>query len=105
MTSSICIPATAPTTKLDEPMNLTELVKGQDQDLLDRMAPLVRRQSVSLDLASVERIDAAGIAVLIMLYRSAQETGHCFSVSNTSRHVAEMLSLVGLDRILLKKPD
>jgi anti-anti-sigma regulatory factor len=65
------------------------------------MTPVVRRQSVSLDMTSVERIDAAGIAALISLYRIADEAGNSFSVSNAAPHVAELLALVGLDGILL----
>ena len=83
------------------PCALTKLVKGSDQHFVESMTPVVRNQSVSLDLGSVERIDAAGIAALISLYRIACESGHSFSVSNVSARVAEMLALVGLDRILL----
>jgi anti-anti-sigma factor len=80
---------------------MTELVRGQDQDLLRRLSPLVRQRDVSLDLGNVERIDAAGIAALISLYGYARETGHTFTVENASPRVAEILTLVGLDRILL----
>jgi anti-anti-sigma factor len=80
---------------------LTELVRGNEEYLLDLLSPLVRRQSVMLDLGRVERIDAAGIAALISLYGNAHEAGHFFSVTNPSPHVAEILALVGLDRILL----
>jgi anti-anti-sigma factor len=83
--------------------NMTELVKGNDLILLERMTPLVHRQSVTLDLEIVERIDAAGIAVLISLYCRAHESGHTFTVSNLSPRVAEILSIVGLDRILLSQ--
>ena len=79
---------------------LTELVRGNEQRLLDRFAPLVRHQCVSLDLGSVERIDAAGIAALISLYGSARDAGHHFNVSNVSPRVAQILALVGLERIL-----
>jgi anti-anti-sigma regulatory factor len=86
-----------------ESTDLTELVRGQEQDMLDRLTPLVRRQSVSLDLSRVQRIDAAGIAALISLHANAYEAGHCFTVVNPSPHVAEILSLVGLERILLSR--
>lgn len=82
---------------------LTDLVRGNDHRLLDRLTPLVRRQSLSLDLSAVQRIDAAGIAVLIALYRAAHEAGHSFTVSNSSPRVAKTLALVGLDRILLSQ--
>lgn len=83
--------------------NYTELVRGSEQRLLERVAPLVLRQCVSLDLGSVKRIDAAGIAALISLYGSAREAGHLFTVTNASPRVAQILALVGLERILLSQ--
>ncbi|MDR3749847.1 MAG: STAS domain-containing protein [Terracidiphilus sp.] len=91
----------ARTTAFAGPGELTELVRGQEQRLLEQMMPQVRRQSVTLDLRSVERIDAAGIAALISLYCGARETGHSFDLCNVSQRVAEILALVGVDRILL----
>jgi anti-anti-sigma factor len=82
---------------------MTELVRGSDRPLLDRLTPVVRRQSLSLDLSLVERIDAAGISALISLYRDALESGHRFTVCNASPRVAEILALVGLERILLSQ--
>jgi anti-anti-sigma factor len=90
--------AAPPSTELE---GLTELVRGQERRLLDQMIPLVRRQSVSLDLRAVERIDAAGIAALISLYCSARETGHNFTICNASPRVADILALVGVDHVLL----
>lgn len=87
-------------TGLTESTELTELVRGHEQGLLERFTPLVRRQSVTLDLSRVQRIDAAGIAALISLHANAYEAGHCFTVVNPTPHVAEILSLVGLERIL-----
>ena len=84
-----------------KPCELTELVRGCDRRLVEEMTPVVRRQSVSLDLGRVERIDAAGIAALISLYCIACQSGHGFSVTNATARVTEMLALVGLDRILL----
>jgi anti-anti-sigma regulatory factor len=85
------------------PCELSELVRGRDQGLLAKLAPLVRQHSVSLDMGRVNRIDAAGIAALILLYGSARDAGHGFTVSNASARVREMLALVGLDRILLSQ--
>lgn len=79
---------------------MTELVRGQEEKLLERLTPLVRSQSVTLELNGVERIDAAGIAALIKLYCLATEEGHSFTVSHAQTHVAEILQLVGLERIL-----
>ena len=82
---------------------ISELVRGNEQQLLDEVTPLVQRQSVTLDLGRVERIDAAGISALITLYATAWESGHGFAVSNVSGHVAQILTLVGLDRILVSQ--
>jgi anti-anti-sigma factor len=80
--------------------NLHELVRGQDQRLLKDLEPVVRHQSVTLDMRHIERIDAAGIAALISLYGTARMAGHEFAIMNASHRVAEILELVGLDRIL-----
>jgi anti-anti-sigma factor len=90
-------------TLLISPGELRELVRGQEQGFVERLTPLVSRQSVTLDLTHVERIDAAGIAALISLYWCADAAGNKFSVVNASAHVAEILALVGLDRILISR--
>lgn len=82
---------------------LHSLVRGTEAEFLEQMMPLVRRQSVCLDLGRVERIDAAGIAALIELYRAAREAGRCFGVTNPMPHVKEILGLVGLDRFLMNE--
>jgi len=94
-------PAIAPPQSADS-IQLTELVRGSDRRLLEHLEPLARRQSINLDLASVERIDAAGISALIALYTASRDAGHRFTVSNASARVAAVLALVGLDRFLLQ---
>jgi len=82
---------------------MTELVRGNHQHLLEIMRPLVRRQSIALDMLLIERIDAAGIAVLVSLYTTARDAGNSFTVCNASPRVARILSLFGLDRILMSR--
>lgn len=82
-----------------------ELVRGQEKGFLERLTPIVRRQSVILDLASVERIDAAGLSALITLYSDARRQGHSFAVTRPARHVREVLSLVGLESLMLAHSD
>ena len=77
------------------------LVRGAEARLLQQVMPLVRQQSVRLDLGRVERIDAAGIAALITIYRAACAAGRRFGVTNPTPHVREILILVGLDRFLM----
>jgi anti-anti-sigma factor len=81
--------------------DLHEIVRGQEQCIVERLTPVVRRQSVTLDCRHVERIDAAGIAALISLYGAARAAGNEFGLVNASTRVAEILRLVGLDRILI----
>jgi anti-anti-sigma factor len=80
---------------------MTELVRGCEQNFRQRLEPIVRRHSVALDLGNVERIDAAGIAALISLYGLARDAGHRFTICNASERVREILALVGLDQILI----
>jgi len=80
---------------------ITELVRGSENAMLERFMPLVRRQCVALNLEAVTRIDAAGLAALITVYCTARESGHDFTILNPSSHVAEILAFVGLDKILV----
>lgn len=88
-------------TTLVPPGEMHELVRGQEQWLVERLTPVVRQQNVTLDLRQVERIDAAGIAALISLYGSAKRAGNEFTVANAAPRVVEILRLVGLDHFLL----
>ena len=78
-----------------------ELVRGEEAQFVEMLLPAVRRQSVRLNLARVERIDAAGIAALITLYVNAVEAGHCFTIIEPSSHVLDLLQIVGLASILM----
>jgi len=78
-----------------------DLVRGREQEFIEELQPLVQSQSVRLDMTSIARIDAAGIAALVVLYREAKNAGHCFAVINPSHRVARILALAGLDRILV----
>lgn len=90
-------------TRLIAPGDLHELVRGQEQEFVKRMCSVVRRESVTLDFAQIQRIDAAGIAALISLYASAKKAGNGFAVINATPHVVEILRVVGLDRILISR--
>jgi len=85
------------------PAEFTELVRGNDDQLVGMMAPLVRKHSVLLDMARVRRIDAAGIAALISVYGYARDAAHTFRICNVTPHVTEILKLVSLDHILITR--
>jgi anti-anti-sigma factor len=89
------------TIQICESNKITELVRGSEQQLLERLQPLVRRQNVTLDLAHVARIDAAGLAALITLYCDACQAGYRFGITNPSHRVREILAIVGLDALLV----
>jgi anti-anti-sigma factor len=82
-------------------IDTTEFVRGQEQKLLEQLKPQVCDESVTLDLRNVARIDAAGLAALITLYCDACKAGYRFRIANPSHHVAELLALVHLDRLLV----
>ncbi len=105
MTGAMCDATVPVVIKAGEPGEAVELIRGSEQRLLVRLTPLVRQESVWLDLNAVERIDAAGVAALIALYCDASKAGHSFTVFNPRRRVREILALVGLDRVLLARSD
>jgi anti-anti-sigma factor len=79
----------------------TEIVRGQEEKFLEQFEPIVRSNSIELDMSRVERIDAAGIAALIKLYCDATQAGRGFKILNPRPHVREILALVGIDRVLM----
>jgi anti-anti-sigma factor len=100
MTNAILNPIDSLIVSVEKTGTVSKLIKGQEMEFFERLAPLVRTRSVSLDLSAVERIDAAGIAALVSLYRASEEAGHSFTVFHASARIEEILELVGLDRIL-----
>jgi anti-anti-sigma factor len=98
MISALCQPENE---LITAPDHMTELVRGEEQCLLQRVAPVLREKDVILDLNRIERIDAAGIAALISLYSTARAHGRTFSIKCVSPRVAELLTLVRLDDILI----
>jgi len=99
--SSFSNSASAPTGLATQIHLNYELVRGTESRVIDDLMPVVRQESVALNLSGVERIDAAGIAALITLYCTSVEAGTEFSVVEPSTHVLELLRLVGLEPILL----
>lgn len=80
---------------------LRDFVRGQEQELIEELRPLVQSQSVRLDVSGMKRIDAAGIAALVLLHCEALKAGHEFTIGHPSCQVARILTLVGLDHMLL----
>ena len=79
----------------------TEIVRGQEERFLGQLEPIIKNQSIELDMSPVERIDAAGIAALIRIYCDAVQAGRRFTLLNPRPHVRELLAIVGIDRVLM----
>jgi anti-anti-sigma factor len=101
MTIAMCEPTAPLNLKTIHPAGVDELVRGRVAGLLERVGPLVTEQSVTLDLTGVERIDAAGIAALVVLYQNARGAGHRFGVTNVPVRIEQILAVVGLERYLV----
>ncbi len=78
-----------------------KLVRGCESAFVDQLLPRARKESLLLNLSAVSQMDAAGIASLIALYRTCNESGHQLTVVRPSEHVHELLHLVGLEHLLL----
>jgi anti-anti-sigma factor len=81
--------------------HLHELVRGEETNFVEEVAAQLRLHSVELDLSAVDRIDAAGIAALLSLYAQAHHLGRSLTIVALSRHVKEILTLVGLEPLLV----
>jgi len=76
------------------------IVAGDAGSIL-RNAVLSQRQTTMLviDLAQVERIDAAGLGVLLGLWESARSSAITFKLMNATKRVEEILELTRLQRV------
>jgi anti-anti-sigma factor len=78
-----------------------QLVRGEESEFVNEIAAQLHSRSVELDLSRVEQIDAAGIAALVSLYAQAHDLRRSLTIVAVSRHVKEILTLVGLEGVLL----
>jgi len=101
MNTGILEPAATLRFQTAQPGAMRQLTIENIEYLLEILGPLVLLRNLKLDLTGVERIDAAGISMLLTLYSRAREAGNQFSLVNVPTRVLEILSVVGLDRLLL----
>jgi anti-anti-sigma factor len=80
-----------------------EIVRGVEHGLVEEITAHFVAGNILLDLASVKRVDAAGISALLGLYQSAHNAGRRFALSSPSRHVKEVLEIFGLERLLVSR--
>lgn len=81
----------------------SRLVRGNEAELLAAVLPMVRSTGVILDISAVTTIDAAGVGLLATLRQVAERSGTSLFLVNPSRRTREILTLLGLDSVLLCK--
>lgn len=77
------------------------LVRGNEQAFVCDTLAALERANVLVDMSAVNALDAAGIGVLVTLQTAATAAGKRLYLIKPSKRAAEVLSLVGLDSMLL----
>lgn len=76
------------------------LVRGREQAMLAQLLPLVAANNVVLSLEQVQKIDAAGLGALVLLYGEARKVRRSFRLIKPSRIVKGLIRIVGLELVL-----
>ena len=75
------------------------IVVGETKTLRKAVLSQSNSQTVVLDLAKVDAIDAAGIGVLVFLHGWAAALGIDLQLMNPTAHLRELLELTNLDSV------
>jgi anti-anti-sigma factor len=76
------------------------IVVGKElSKLRDAVLCELDQQTIMLDLAAVEAIDAGGLGLLVFLHTCAHGLGTELKLRNPTQHVAELLKLTNLDSV------
>ena len=81
------------------------IVRGQSESLRAGLPSLSGISTLVLDLASVNTIDAAGLALLLELREQSQVSGIEFRLSNVTRLVNQVLEITRLDSVFETSTD
>jgi anti-anti-sigma factor len=76
-----------------------ELTQKSRKAFLERMKPIVRASSVSLDLTEAGEVDAAGLGALVSLNKRAHESGHRIRLVGVQPNLAQLLRDVMLQTL------
>ena len=63
-------------------------------------AGLSRGRPVAVDLSHVDFCDSTGLGMMVRLHRRAAAAGASFAVRHPQTHVADVLAMTGIDKIL-----
>ena len=61
---------------------------------------LERGQGVVLDLSELSLCDSTGLGALVRIYRLAQSTGQQVRLRRPRPHVADLLAMTGIDKVV-----
>jgi anti-sigma B factor antagonist len=57
-------------------------------------------QGVALDLSELSMCDSTGLGALVRLYRQAEAAGLAFRLCDPRPHVADLLAMTGIDKVI-----
>lgn len=60
--------------------------------------------AVVVDLSGLSVCDSTGLGAMVRLYRRARSAGQPFVLRNPRQHVAEVLAMTGIDKIIPIEP-
>lgn len=81
-----------------------KLVAGREAAVLNAAVQAQSHRALTIDLAKVSAIDAAGLGTLVGLYRWAAVNGRHLTVANPSRQVRAAVECTGLSYLLDGSP-
>jgi anti-sigma B factor antagonist len=61
---------------------------------------LAQDSPVVLDLSEVSMCDSTGLGAMVRLFRQAQAVGQPFTLRNPRRHVADVLAMTGINKVV-----
>jgi anti-anti-sigma factor len=76
------------------------VVHGYEAESLQRTVLSLQKKHIVIDLSQVEEIDAAGLGVLAVLQRWANDSNRTIRLLNPSQRLRQVLQLTGLDVVL-----
>jgi anti-sigma B factor antagonist len=61
-------------------------------------------RSVTIDLSGIDLCDSTGLGALVRLHRSAQAAGGQLCLRGARRHVADVLAMTGINKVIVVLP-
>lgn len=77
-----------------------QLVRGEATSLLYGAIAMQRTPSIVLDLSNVDKIDGAGLGILIIAHHCLQSVNQRLVLRDIQPRVLEVIELTGLHRVL-----